>query len=349
MNRIEYVDSPYSNILLKSNIRYKIYLQLYKKTGIHLTTPLGKAICVEPKAIRNFINGGFCKVHTIERLRKHSTYSIENIGKSIHQIDNIKNPNMPFNFDSVEGARIDTGIFNEGRVRNRGLEYHNKDIDVINILIRNYKKLTGGRPKIKMSLDRRNDTHCIYFPPIIAKRYVKIGISEIPKIKLKSGIPKNILKNEDLQRVWLRGTLSEDGCLYPFIKDQGKYGKYLYPRIQINRASLADISINPIIKDECKILSNFGITVNPGKYKKRKSIKGVVTRTHHIIIVKHSDFKIWENEIGFELSRHMKQFKLLMENFGENSKDKVRDALIKYNKLIPKNLHGRHRFNTLGD
>ena len=200
MKIVDYFDSPYSNTYLKEDVRNLIFDNLCKNTGITLTTPMGKKIKVEPKAIRKFLNGGPNKVHTIERLRKKANVSENIIRNSITRIDDIETPSLPLNFDSIEGVRLDTGIFNEGRVRDRCVEYHNKDFDVIKIIVDCYKKITGGNPRIKISIDRRNNVHCIHFPPIFAKHYVKMGISEIPKIRLKSGIPEYRVPESVAQR-----------------------------------------------------------------------------------------------------------------------------------------------------
>jgi hypothetical protein len=351
---------------MREEIRDAILNSLYRKYGSRFITPLGKLINVEPKAIKSFAKGHPVEVHTLESLRRAASMKMDLIENSIIQIDRIEEPSLPLNFDCKEGARLDAGIFNEGRARNRCVEYHNKDKDVIKIILKCSQKIISRRFEPSMSVDKRVKCFCLYFPPIFAKHYKILGITEKSKKELQSGIPSYIMNNKEFQRAWLHGTLSEEGCIYPFVQNiKGKL--FLSPVIQWNRNSKVNLNINfskrdlykkdiqpllvrklknnlnPLIRNEASILRDFDIKINPMFSRLHKSKKGIVTAVYSIHIRGFKNCEKWLNNIGFEMKRQRKQLVLLLNYHGNMNKNDIQEVLIKFYSMIPPYLRDKRK------
>ncbi|MFH1229778.1 MAG: hypothetical protein V1678_05150, partial [Candidatus Aenigmatarchaeota archaeon] len=229
------------------------------------------------------------------------------------------------------------------------------------------RKIMGVNFRPSVSMDRRMNCYCLYFPPIFAKHYVKLGISEKAKRELTSGVPDYISNNEDFQRIWLQGTLSEDGSLYPFVQNTG--GRlFISPVIQWNRNNKVDVNIknhtksdfyqkdikldvvrklksniNPLIRDEARFLRNFNIEINPMFSRLHVSNKGTITAVYSVHIRGFRSCENWLSNISFELKRHKKQLNLLLGNHGSVSKSEVQEILIKFYSLIPRYLRDKRK------
>ena len=361
---VDYTDTPYSKVTLSKELIKRLASKIHYKVGTTKKTPIGKRLGIEPKAWNNFVTGKEIIVNTLEVIRKYCNERKGIVRKGILSIDHIDSPNTPLNFDCVEGARLDAAIYNEGRVRNRSVEYHNKDDEVIGTILECAKKVIGKSFKPKIGIDKRNNVKCIYFPPYFAKHYVKLGIAEKRKSQLKTGIPKYILNGPtEYKKAWTRGTLSEDGSL--FIRTSKIKGMiYFNARIQINRVSEVDLdiqlnkgiiyqkdvppkilkvlkdNINQIISDEARILNEFGMKpyVNFSKLKKAKN--GRITATYSLIVYRKKDVKRWREVIGAELPRHQKQLELVVKSRGGLSKREADELLYAFYSLTPVYLRG---------
>ncbi|MBU3904915.1 MAG: hypothetical protein KJ906_02060 [Nanoarchaeota archaeon] len=366
-NIIDYPDSSYSEVIINKTTRDFMFNKLCNQYDVNFTTPLGKIIGIEPKAIRNFLNGGFVKVHTIQRLKEAGNFSDELVRNSIVWIDRIENPSLPINFDCKEGARLDAGIYNEGRIRERCVEYHNKDRDALKIMLNCSKSILGKMFNPTISIDKRNGTSCIYFPPIFVRHYVKLGIAEKAKKYMKTGVPDYIMKNQEYQRIWLQGTLTEEASLHPCVSRR-KSGYCITPRIQLNRNISADFNIdynkkvlfrneitktilqkldknlNKLINDEAKMLKNFEINVKPRFSKLHIANNGTKSATYSIMLSNSNQCERWLENIGFELKRQEKQMKLLLNNSGfQMSKASLQEVLINFYSLFPLYLRTRKK------
>jgi len=250
-------------------------------------------------------------------------------------------------------------------MRNRIIEYSNKDKEALSKILECSKKVVSKKYNPKIGIDKRNDTYCIYFPPIFAKHYSKFGFTEKNKNNSILHIPKYILDNEKYQKIWWRGNLSEEASIYPFvIKKKSVF--YMTPRIQLNRVKTVRIPLkntkkentyykkdiskdvlrilksNPmkLMVDESNILKNFNIYT--GVYFSKLYVSKIenITATYTILINNLGYLENYLKNIGFELNRHKKQLELLLNNRGSHSKNVMKEIILKFYKLVPKYLRG---------
>lgn len=372
LNKVEFIDSPFSKIIANQYHINKLKAIASKKLNTFLNTPIAKGIKIELRTWKKFIQKNYIKSLTYKRINEFCDISVNEARKGIYLIDDIKNPNLPLNFDSKEGARLDVGILNEGRMRDRCIDYNNKDKDVLNKILQCSKKVLSKKFIPKIGLDKRNNTYCIYFPPIFAKRYTKLGFTKKNKKLSELRIPQCILDNEAYQKIWWQGNLSEEASVHPLIQEKNK-SFYVTPRIQLNRVKsvnlicpnnfqnktpyyiknipnsyLEYIKTNPIklMLDESNILKNFDIEIQPFFSKIYINKLRQPTATYTILIYKLNDLEKYLKNIGFELKRHQKQLELFLNSRGRHTKEEIRDIIIKFYKLTPKYLRGIKKIKT---
>lgn len=370
-SRVNFTDSPFSKVIANQSHINKIIRIASTKLNTTKNTPIAKGIKIELRTWKKFVQRKYIKSLTYERINKFCSLSKQEARKGIRFIDEIEHPNLPLNLDSKEGTRIDVGVFNEGRMRNRSIEYHNKDKEVLNKIIKCSKKILGKKFNPKIGIDDRNNTCCVYFPPIFAKHYTQLGFTEKNKNQSLLRIPPYILDNEKYQKIWWQGNLSEEASLYLFVHEKkGRF--YMVPRIQLNRVKSISLSLknlkkettyylkdipknylkflktNPIILmlDESNILKTFDIHIQPYFSKIYVNKLNQLTATYTILLLKLVDLEKYLKNIGFELTRHKKQLGLLLNNRGGHSKEEIRDIIVKFYKLVPKYLRGIKRIDS---
>lgn len=366
---LNYYESPFSKVILNKTPTKRIIQKICKsKTKIKIS----KKIKIEPRTWQKIVENKEIKCFTLKKLKKICKLKENYIRKNIKQIDGIKNPNIPLNFNCKEGVRLDVGVINEGRTRERSIEYTNKDKEIIKIIKKSSKKVISKNFIPKKRTDKRDKTVCLSFPAIVAKHFIKIGLNGSKK-HTQIRIPNYILKNKEYNKIWWRGNISEEASIYPYVWfNKNKRDFYIYPKIQLNRVKSINIKLQNIekektyyqkdiplkilinlqnnimqlIKDESKILSNFGIYTKPQFSKIYVNKKYEITATYSIYIYRLEDLNKYYNKIGFELERHKKQFKLLLNARGSKTKEEIREILVKFYKLVPNYLRGVKRIKT---
>ncbi len=373
--KIDFTDSPFSKIISNKKHISNIINIASRKINTKLNTPIAKGINIELRTWKKFIQGKYIKSLSYDRINNFCNISINSARKGIYLIDDIRNPNLPLNFDSKEGARLDAGIINEGRMRDRIIEYTNKDKEVLNKILKYSKKLLGNNFSPNIRIDRRDSTRCISFPPIFAKHYSKLGFTKQNKSSAPIHIPQYILDNEDYQKIWWQGNLSEEASIHYLIHKNKKLKNtfYITPRIQLNRVKsvklnlsnlnkettyyqkdlpksiVTSLKMNPLrlMLDEASILNTFDIQTQPYFSKLYVNKLNQTTATYTILLYKLEDIEKYITNIGFELKRHKKQTEILFNSRGRHNLGEIRDILIKFYKLTPKYLRGikKIRFN----
>ena len=286
-NLVDYVESPFSTIVAKEDYIEKVVSITKQKYEIKQGTLISKELGIELRTWKNFIGGKSVKSATYYRLSKFCQFSDEQIREGIRKIDNIEFSNLPLNFDSKDGVRLDCGVINEGRIRSRGVEYTNKDKEVLDLIKNSAKKLLGENFSPTERMDQRDQTVCLSFPPFFAKHFLKLGISG-NKNNAVIRIPNYILDNEEYCKIWWQANISEEASIYAFVSSRKKFN-YIVPRIQINRAKSINLplifnqiektyfhrnipieyldllknNISQLILDEAKILDKLGIKAKP--------------------------------------------------------------------------------------
>lgn len=370
-NIVDFLDSPFSKIIAKPNHINRVISVVSNKLNTNKNTPLAKGMKIELRTWKKFVQGKYIKSLTYERINRFCDLSILEARNGIFFIDEIEHPYIPLNFDSKEGVRMDVGILNEGRMRNRSIEYHNKDKKVLNRIIQCSKRILSKKFNPKIGIDKRNNTSCIYFPPIFAKHYAKLGFTEKSKNQSPLRIPSYILENERYHGIWWQGNLSEEASIYPLVQEK-KGVFYTFPRIQLNRVKWINLHLNNLKKentyyckdipkkylkflrlnpiklmlDEANILKTFDINVQPSFSKIYKSKLDQITAAYTILLYKLNDLENYLEDVGFELYRHKKQLKLLLDKRGGHSKTEIRDIIVKFYKLVPVYLRGIKRIDS---
>lgn len=364
ITKVFYTDSPFSKIIANEvliNSTLKFLLEYHGETKI---TPSARLIKIEPRAMKKFINKQPISILSFNKIVKFCEINNTNIRDGISYIDNIKEPNIPLNFESLSGVRLDAGIFNEGRMRNRTIEYHNKDNEILSILLNAGKNVIGRNFNPPIGVDKRNENKCIYFPPYFSKHYTKLKTTESRKSKLDLRIPGYVFNSEKFQKVWWRANLSEEASLYyHIIKINSRF--FINPLIQLNRVREVNVNIlqnkeirfyhksiptnlletlknynHTLLKDEQRILDNFNISSRYSFSSLYKSKKGNQTAVYTLLINKIKDLEKFNSEIGFELYRQKRQLNLLLNNNGTKTREQMKEIIIKFYKLVPSYLRG---------
>ncbi len=367
---VNYTNSPFSKVIAYDDYIKKVICLAQEKSGTNLNTPMAKNINVELRTWKNFISNNYIKILTFRRLSKFCGFSDEQIKSGIKNIDGIEKPNVPLNFRTKAGVRLDVGVINEGRTRSRSVEYTNEDQEVLQIIRNSARQVLGKNFIPSERIDSRDKTICLSFPPYFAKHFVKLGVTS-NKNNLKIGIPQYIKDKKKFCKIWWQGNLSEEASVYAFSSFRnGNW--YIVPRIQINRVKSVNYSyhfpnyertyyhkdipseilsklkenILPLIKDEAEILSKFGIRAKPFFSKLYINKKGQQTATYTILLSNLNDLRKYHKEIGFELDRHQRQFELLLFNRGPKTREEIRKIMIQFYELVPRYLRGNKKIKV---
>ncbi len=355
-------DSPCSQALLSHDFRDELLGQITQRIGSS-TYSIKKKAKVEPRTWQRFLSGRPVEVASLEKLVSAAGMRWSDAEAAVLQIDRIIDLHLPLDFHCFEGARFDAAIFNEGRIRSRGLEYTNKSRQLLERVKACFRKIVGTYSFGEWT-DPRMDAITISFPSLVAKRYLKLGIVPgLAKAHQDVGVPENIIRDVELSRAWFQGTLSEEACFFPFITERSNTF-YVYPRIQINRNSFLPGAYPGIIKgkyyyqnegklssfenycrlssNEAVMLSRLGVRASLGCRRVYRASDGFVTGTFSVTII-GAQVEVWADSIGFEFSWQKKLYDFLFENWGRLSKSAVGDFVFDFYSFLPKDSIGKRR------
>lgn len=155
----------------------------------------------------------------------------------------IKNPKLPFNFNSIDGVRFLAAIMGDGEL-NKGIQvrYNNQDMNLINLVLNSAKKIFGD---VDFKIYPRKDkTYQLHFPKIAGLCILALGIKPGEKARADNNIPKFIFKTDNR---------SKSAFIRQFFNDEGNV------RLKDRRLQIKQTVVN-------KTLSKEGMKQNPEKY-----------------------------------------------------------------------------------
>jgi hypothetical protein len=265
------------HVVLNSKFKEKLTKELMKlavtKANASRLTGIAKT------TIRRYINKEHTKIR-IDLLLKiinvinKEKFDLNNVEKNIRLIGDFRspgiiNPNLPFNFNSREGARFLAAICNEGWISDNAY-YSNSKKDLRDSVKRDTLSVFGGNDETIKDWVKEKDRY-LAFPSII--RDVLNLITEFKGIKSENNppIPGFLFKSKELMLGWIEQTIADEGHVkyYP-----QKYRREIIWRRSFNK-NLSNCKLN---KGETTMLNKIGIKYdlkNIGTYRTKKGIEKI--------------------------------------------------------------------------
>jgi len=205
----------------------------------------------------------------------------------------IKDPKLPFNFGTKEGARFIAAIMGDGEINNQiQVRYNNQDKKLIMLVLKSAKKIFGN---VDYKIYYRKDkTYNLHFPKIIGLVMLELGLKPGYKSETNYQIPGFIFnKNKIIKSSFIRQFFNDEGNVR--LKDR---------RIQVKQTTKINVS-----KEEC--------VKNPNKYC-HNVLKGIKRLFYSVGIESKINLNSHrKNKADFELSFYGKEnLELFKKNIG---------------------------------
>jgi hypothetical protein len=209
------------------------------------------------KKLEHFREGHKTSLKVIWRLLKFSKINGKKITKKDiqnnvvriggHQSE-IKNPKIPFNFNSVDGAKIIAACLHDGGIKTKSLIffYTNKNKEKRKEIFNSVKNVFGE------NLVDNTDSEIVEFFNIVGIVLIfGIGLKAGQKVINNPHIPQFILKNKKIIPFYLSQAFDDDGCVCK--------GKNKFISITSNTANEKNPLISNLLLDIKKLLEIIGI------------------------------------------------------------------------------------------
>lgn len=280
-------------------------------------------------------------IRTLKNALKILGLLLDSISPRIIEISGIKNPKLPFNLSTPEGAEVRMAFLSDGHNPlnpKKNLKYQAGEIESHKRIIKLCKDLFGEF-SLRTEKEGKNKYQS-YFPCVIGDILELSGVIRGSKIKKNPYLPKDILRGDDnIKKFAIRRSFTDEGScrvascalyLSRNIDISSSFPdklKSAFPKekcIHINSLpknliKLLKNKMCNLLKGELLILKSFGITpvsFRPVKFRINKS--GNVTMTWQMIITERNNLKRYYKKIGFLL---------------KNKNEKLEEIIKKYDKV----------------
>jgi hypothetical protein len=224
---------------------------------------------------------------------------LEEATSKILQISNLKNPNLPFDLNTPEGADIRAAFLSDGHIPKqpiKSLTYCAYERELHESLINSCKKVFG---EFNANINKGNKSLQTRFPSVIGMALEISGVPRGNKQLTKCYVPKDIMcSSEKVKSAYLRRVFDDEGdvCL----EIGGKRA------VRITRSSI--FKENTLINGELLLLKSLGIIANLYNERTYISKKNITTFKRRIQIARRATLNIFNDKINFSLM--IKQEKL---------------------------------------
>ena len=216
----------------------------------------------------------------------------------------ILNPNLPFDFNNLEGARILSSIFFDGGI-NSEIEphYSNKNIKLRELVYNSYIQIFGS---INAKFSNYKDLEQIYFPKIIGIILVhSLGLMPGRKTTNNPSVPEFIKDcSKEMKSIFLQQAFDDEGHVH--LKQK---------RLDFKLACINNGYPPNLLIDVRNLLKDFGI--ESGEIKPRdiyQNKDGQINRKWSFNICYKRNLEIFQKEIEFISEHKSKKLKKILES-----------------------------------
>jgi len=203
-------------------LRDNNYVRLSKTATEHISNLVRKTGLVLDKDskenIYRMIKGKKISVRFLKKLKRildlPQRYIQDNILliTSVKNTDvGIRNPIMPFNFNTIDGIRFIASIFGDGELNSQiQVRYNNQSLELVNIVSKSAKNIFGDIDK--KVYYRKDKTYQLHLPKIVGLIVKCLGIRHGGKVATDNSIPSFIFQtNNKLKAVFIRQFFNDEG------------------------------------------------------------------------------------------------------------------------------------------
>lgn len=311
MEKINLMNIKARNVYVRLNEQAsRYYTNLVKKSGTLLDQRTNAGLYRLSK--RQKISVVFMKrlAHVLDKPLKWFIDQIELITSVKNTNVGIKNPKIPFNFGTVEGARFIAAVMGDGEINNQlQVRYNNQDKRLINLILHSAKEIFGDID-YKIYL-REDNTFQLHFPKITGLIVTELGLKPGYKSETNYGIPPYIFsKNKKIKSAFVRQFFNDEGNVR--LKDR---------RLQVKQTVKVNVS-----KEVCKqykekychrvliglqlLLRDLGITSNItlGALRKNKA-------DWELSFYGKENLEIFRDKIGFDSLQKQKNIETAIKSY----------------------------------
>jgi len=262
------------------------------------------------------------------------------VQKNIVEISWIKNPNLPFNFNTEEGAILIGAFLSDGTNTSRVM-YKNSDMKMLEKVETSARKLLGNNITVDFRLSEYG-VPMIFLPNIFGRALSKIHVPRGKKVKINPHVPETIIDGDfRIQASYLRQVFDDESevnvanrriVLYRGVEVTDLLPKKFLTSLEIGKSyCLSKISncIRKILSTkppnlligESKILLKFGIN---NRYKLRKIIfqkSGYATVIWNLTVSEKYNLKLFGEIIGFTMKSKNESFDKILNSYTKRSCD----------------------------
>ena len=333
----------------------KIYIKLQPNFKHHLINKIKiKARVSKLSNIPYHVIKGFIyrdRSISLKNLKKLTLYlsptDINKVGKNIAFLTlksggkGIINPNLPFNFNSKEGATFISALFHDGGIdKNLNSHYFNLDKKIREKVLKNAFSVFGIL-KSAISTDKLR----LKFPRVITYVLVNcLGFKYGNRVYMKYKIPKFIFNsNDEIKSAFLRQAFDDDGWVsrkeiyLSITRDVSKIPEKLRKEI-INKKMLRFAP--DILKADKKLLEDLGIHVNEINIEERDVFKNdriEKRQVWRLCITNKDNIERFISKVNFDLGYRKKKLELAIKDFeDENIRFQPKHAIPKFFDMLLK-------------
>ncbi|MEK6936915.1 MAG: hypothetical protein AABW58_02490 [Nanoarchaeota archaeon] len=337
---IHFWEFPSLYVKINKNFKEQLMNNFFKEKT---TNQAAELLHISVTTIRNLKKNSYrLKIDYLIKISKHISkkeFSLEEIQKNIVWIGDkssygVVNPNLPFDFNSREGARFLAAICNDGWISD-GVYYSNSDSYLRKSVKSDGLSIFGGdKNTIKIWIKKKDQY--LSFPSIIRDSMISMTDFKGVKSINNPNIPDIIFKSKDFMCGWVEQTIADEGCIKFYLE---KYRR----EIIWTRSFKKELPRYNLHLNELQILNRLGIkckTYDVGEYYDKD---GVLKTRKAIRIAKRKNLIKLRDLIKIPCKRKEKDFSDMMKSF-----QRYKEPLIIKEKIINLcNIYGYLTASTL--
>lgn len=273
------------------------------------------------------------------------------IESKIVELSGIKNPKLPFNLNTPEGAEIRLAFLSDGhnpKDATKNLKYQAGEIE-------SHKNLTELANKLFGELDIRihkekENKYQSYFPCVIGDVIEPAGVPRGNKTLINPYMPKDIFMSRELLVHALRRSFTDEGSCYSRRNHYIRLERNVDITRELKRSKLSNFAKNHISKSKVNMskyanhlitgeylgLRGLGIYCRLNAVKLRKNMDKTMTLTWRLSITRISEMEKFKEKIGFLLhGKNEKLNEILLKKYDRFYR--IKDALEVSKKLSKNN------------
>jgi hypothetical protein len=332
-----YEEPEGTRISLDNKIRCELLQLAIKRAGG--AYKLAKIIRCCPQTIYNYSNGVSMTVGFLKKLLIYLCISFDEVEKYIKELSWLKNPKLPFNFNTKSGAILIGAFLSDGSNSTRVLYKNSKKV-MIEKIIEGTKNVFGEDVTIDFRISDEG-VPTIFLPRIVGRALSKFGVVCGKKVRINPSLP-DIISNGgiEIKTAYLRQVFDDEGEVSIYtrrvILTRGVEVTKLLPKSFILSLKIGNHGVSKIpikIKEKLKrkfpkllfgesqILHKLGIN-NKIRLKRIAFHKsGYVTAIWNLIISGKENLCRFKEMVGFTIQSKRDSLQQLLNSYTRPKRD----------------------------